>query len=482
MNRIFIIIILLSGVLSLTCHSQETLREMKSTIIEKIDGKDYYIHSVKKGQSLYMISKAYNVDINEIIQDNPVVKEGLKAGQKLKILIPQSPRPTRKQANTNAEEKKPTVKSKDEELLPCGMDKSSLKKNYNIALIMPLYLSDVIKMDVNSDADSSTQENRPLQFVEYYEGFRMALDSLEKTGVSLKVTVYDIGHDTLKTIRLLQTPELKNMDLIFGMLYHRNFQLVADFCEKNNIPVVNPLSERELILDKHKKVFKVHPPAKNQFSELIHYLEANFIDSTMIVISDNQRTDKATANTILTALQEKKADVHLSDGDEEVISLLSKRKGNVIILISEDKSFILNVITIFNEHRNEVNATLFGLPRWDRFEDIEADYLVNLKTRLMAPYFIDYDDPGVKKFVAMYQERYQTDPDVLAFQGFDVTFYFITALWRYGKSFERCMPEMHMKSLQTDFHFSSTKGNGFENQDWEMYEYDNYRLKRIPLQ
>lgn len=480
MNKILIIVILLSGVLSLTCHSQEALRQMRSTKIEKIDGKDYYIHLVKKGQSLYMISKAYDVDINEIIQDNPIVKEGLKAGQKIKILVPQPARPSKRLSNTNPEEKKQSTKPREEELLPCGMDKSSMKKVYNVALMIPLYLSDVVQMDVNSDA--STQENRSLQFVEYYEGFRMALDSLEKTGVSLKVTVYDIGHDTLKTIKLLQDPELKNMDVIFGMMYHRNFQLVADFCEKNYVPIVNPISEREQILDKHKKVFKIHPPLKSQLTELNQYLEANYRDSTIVVISDNQRANKTTANNILATLEEKKQDVHLANGYEEVLSLLSKKKGNIIILISEDKSFVLNVIINLNEHRNEFSAALLGLPRWDRFDDIEADYLVNLKTHVMAPCFIDYDDPGVKKFVAMYQDRYQTDPDVLAFQGFDITFYFITALWRYGKSFERCLPELHMKSLQTDFRFSSTKGNGIENQYWEMYEYDNYRLKRIILQ
>jgi ABC-type branched-subunit amino acid transport system substrate-binding protein len=258
--------------------------------------------------------------------------------------------------------------------------------------------------------------------------------------------------------------------------------MLSDFAEKNDIPIVNPLSEREQILDKHKNVFKVRPSIKNQTAELLYYLDNNFKDSTIIVISDNQRSNKTLANNIITQLQEKKENVHLADGYGEVLSLLSKNKGNIIILISDDKSFILDVVTNLNEHRNEFSAMLLGLPRWDRFDDIESDYLVNLKTHVMAPYFIDYEDPDVKKFVAKYQGQYQTDPDVLAFQGFDITYYFITALWKYGKSFEHCIPDLRLKSLQTNFRFSSSKGNGFENQYWEMYEYDNYRLRRIVLQ
>jgi hypothetical protein len=429
-----------------------------------------------------MIGKAYKVEVNEIIQENPEIKEGLKAGQKLRIPVPETIESPKKQPKTTPEEKKQTAKSVTKELLPCGKDKSSMKSTYNIALMMPLYLSDVMQMDVDGDIDASSQENRPLQFVQFYEGFRMALDSLKETGVSLKVTVYDEERDTLKTLKLLQDPELRNMDLIIGLLYHRNFQVVADFAEKNNIAIVNPLSERDQILENHKKVFKVRPSLKTQLSELIRYLQLNFKDSNMVVISDNLRMNITIADTIMKAMEDNKADVHLADGYGEVLSLLSKNKGNIIILISDNKSYVLDVVTKLNEHRNEFGMTLLGLPRWDRFEDIEADYLVNLRTHVMAPYFIDYDDPGVKKFVSMYQDRYQTDPDALAFQGFDITFYFVTALWKYGKSFDRCIPDLRVKSLQTDFQFSSSKENGFENQYWEMYEYDNYHLRKVILQ
>jgi ABC-type branched-subunit amino acid transport system substrate-binding protein/LysM repeat protein len=481
MKKTLIILILLSVIVSLPSYAQESLRQMKSNKTEQINGKEFYIHTVKKGQTLYMIAKAYEIDINEIIQENPQVKEGLRAGQKLRIPVAENLESPTNQTGTIPKENHQTAKSGTEEILPCGKDKSSMKTTYNVALMIPLYLSEVTQMDVGTNPDAESMENRPLQFIQFYEGFRMALDSLEETGVNLKVTVYDAERDTLKTIKLLQDPELRNMDLIIGMMYHRNFQLVADFAEKNNIPIVNPLSERDLIVEKHKKVFKVRPSLKTQFTELIRYLETSYLDSNIVVISDNQRTNTTTANNIMTAMEEKKADVHLAEVYGEVISLLTKKKGNLIVMISDNKSYVLDVVTKLNEHRNEFGVTLLGLPRWDRFDDIEADYLVNLKTHVMAPYFVDYDDSAVKKFVSRYQDRYQTDPDPLAFQGFDITFYFVTALWKYGKTFDRCIPDLRMKSLQTDFLFSSSKDNGFENQYWEMFEYGNYHLRRIIL-
>jgi len=106
---------------------------------------------------------------------------------------------------------------------------------------------------------------------------------------------------------------------------------------------------------------------------------------------------------------------------------------------------------------------------------------VNLKTHLMVPGFVDYDEPETKKFVSRFQGKYMTDPDLLAFQGYDVAFYFLSALRFYGKAIDHCLPGFRMKSLQTDFQFIQSKGNGFENQHWEICHYENYKLKRVDL-
>lgn len=51
----------------------------------KIDGKTYYIHIVKSGETLYAISKAYDISQSEIATNNPDIYAGLKVGQALKV-------------------------------------------------------------------------------------------------------------------------------------------------------------------------------------------------------------------------------------------------------------------------------------------------------------------------------------------------------------------------------------------------------------
>lgn len=60
----------------------------KPGIIEKINGKEYYIHQVKKGESLYGISKLYGVEMDVILNENPFVKEkGLQIGNNIVIPV-----------------------------------------------------------------------------------------------------------------------------------------------------------------------------------------------------------------------------------------------------------------------------------------------------------------------------------------------------------------------------------------------------------
>ncbi len=48
-------------------------------------GKVYYMHQVLKGQTLYSISKAYNVTVDQLTASNEIPPTGLKEGQMLKV-------------------------------------------------------------------------------------------------------------------------------------------------------------------------------------------------------------------------------------------------------------------------------------------------------------------------------------------------------------------------------------------------------------
>lgn len=169
----------------------------------------------------------------------------------------------------------------------------------------------------------------------------------------------------------------------------------------------------------------------------------------------------------------------MAEGQEAAIGKLKKDTMNYVIAFSDNAAYTLDLTRRFFELRNDYLITMVGLPDWGSMEGLEMEYLIALRTHLMTKQFVDYREPATNRFVLQYQETYRTDPPKLAFQGFDVAMYFLTALREYGTGFTRCIDSLKVSLMQTRFEFLRSKTGGFENQHWPIYRYENYRL--VPL-
>ena len=81
-RQVFILSLLIIGFLPFSGFSQVN---PENAIIHKLDGKKYYLHTVKKGNTLYSISKVYAIEIEEIVAENPGIEKGLTINQIIKI-------------------------------------------------------------------------------------------------------------------------------------------------------------------------------------------------------------------------------------------------------------------------------------------------------------------------------------------------------------------------------------------------------------
>ena len=79
----------------MTCNLMAQVQIERSSNIVKVGGKDYYMHHVKSGQTLYSIAQAYQVTVEQIEALNPEVRNGLQAG--IVIGIPVVTKPVEKE-------------------------------------------------------------------------------------------------------------------------------------------------------------------------------------------------------------------------------------------------------------------------------------------------------------------------------------------------------------------------------------------------
>ena len=522
MYRLLIFVLLVSATLSVLSQTyQEQLKAIHSNVVEEKDGKSYFIHTVKKGQTLYMISKSYGVEVNDIIAENPEVKEGLKSDMKLyipnhsqkKVELagkpesgnessktitppPVTPPPSSEKSpppsgtatppatslqNPPKTSSHPVSGTQQPQVMPCGSDTTSMRKNYKVVLILPLYLEEVEAMDPEKATEDDVNNWNSIKFLPFYEGFTLAVDSLQNQGLHLTLYVYDLGKDSVKAQQLIKKEELKSADLIIGLLFNKNFQIISKFAHDNKIPIVNPISERADILRDNEYVFKVNPSRASQLESLASYMQKNMSRAQITIIRNGQFKDKDIADKLKKQCEDRKLDVTLAEGQDVAIGKLSKTRENVIVAFTDNNVYALDLMRRFYELRNDYNISLIGLPEWEKIEGLETDFLNGLNTHMVSPYFIDYTSSGVKKLVSRYNENYKSDPEPLAFLGFDVGYYFLYALMKYGKQFPKCI-DFRLETSETSFEFvksGNIPGNGFENRHWSVYKYENFKLLKV---
>ena len=83
--NIFLFLVIVLFTTNYTFSQNNDLK--KSDKIETISGKKYYIHTVQKKQTVYSICKLYDITEKDLAADNPILFDGLKEGQELKIPV-----------------------------------------------------------------------------------------------------------------------------------------------------------------------------------------------------------------------------------------------------------------------------------------------------------------------------------------------------------------------------------------------------------
>jgi LysM repeat protein len=459
---------------------------------------DYITYKVSKGESLTSIAEKFGVTVREIRKENrgttfPKVDDEIRIP--VSRMAENEKKPDVVKDTVKVEEETPDTLSKR----PEGYTEvGELRGRYNIALMLPLYYPENAKRSEIDSSQTIKGKHIPpilrrsdswiydgtIPFLELYQGILIASDTLRAKGLDISLYVYDIKEDTSETVRLIESGSLDKMDLIIGPVYSKNLSIVAEFGSRNDIPVVSPVPLWSNTAVAGKPYLFMAYPSLEVAQEAISNQVSGYPASNFVFIhSDTLRNDESVTafkNMIFRDLTAKIPFEEIrfkeflfknrssltNDSINRLEHALSSKTDNTILIASEDPSVLSETIMDLHTLSKNYQIKFVGYPRVRELVNLDPKFFFELGLELYTPYWIDYKENDIMAFNRTYRKKFLTEPaeESFAWEGYDITYYFISGLALHGKRFLK-RPEIHNPDLlETEFEFVRLgKDNGFEN-------------------
>lgn len=415
---------------------------------EQNQAPSHKIHIVKQEETIFGICKQYQITQEDLIKANPDVANGLMAGKILRI-----PLNSTEIAEINTADSISTSLEK--------VFNSEPKTSIECALALPWNFA---KVTETSKIDANTE-----RFIEFYNGMLLAVDTLRKTGLNINLRVYDSGKTDAEAQTLVSYNELKSMDFIIGPAYQSQIKTMADFALANNVKLVIPFTSKSEEVKNNASVFQINAPQNESAADVALQIAQNFKDYNVVIVSfsDPKYNDKAVwADTLkftLDAMGVKNKDVVFSNYTE-LKKTVDKKKKNLIFPVTTNQVALNQILPIINMLKaKDTEIAVFGFNEWQNYNSISKE-LFHYDTYFTSPFFIDFKSEETIKFLKKYRLYYNAEPTnshpMYAILGYDMMMYFCESMQKYGHDFEWALDKIAPSTLQSDFKFNRVGETG----------------------
>lgn len=358
-----------------------------------------------------------------------------------------------------------------------------------VALLLPFSAKDypvfvdtlVEKMPVQISARSE-------QFISFYEGVLLAVDSLKNQGYKVNLKVFDTERSAEKMYTMVDEIDRFHPDLIIGPVYGSVYKALMDDLTNKNIPVIYPLSSRSEEFGVYPDFIQVNPSMKALTVAMSDWLREEAEEANLVCLN---LTGNEVSHSDLEDIRLFKEYMHrigsmnFYDWNTSAVPLDGLRlqllpdRENIIILPTTKEAEVSKILPILSALTEGYRITVVGFPEWQTFTSVDHETYFKLNTKIFTYSYVDNTTEPAKRFALKYRKYFYTEPNNLAYKAFDMSLYFIELAAKYR---DRTLDALEFYPRNGDFsrfYFQKMEGQaGKENQGFYIVNFgSDYRLK-----
>tara|TARA_R110002049_G_scaffold97782_3_gene238154 strand:- start:3258 stop:5192 length:1935 start_codon:yes stop_codon:yes gene_type:complete len=361
-----------------------------------------------------------------------------------------------------------------------------------IAIMLPFRLNRV-DFDSVSDTKRSIKKDPYLNAsLDFHSGVLIAIDSLKKLGISLKVDVYDTKREIGEVSKILNENDFENIDAVIGPLTSDTFDKVASGLRKYNVPVISPIGTNLQLYD---NVFQSRPSSDLLKNKIIDFVRKDTLASNIIIISDTKNIDVANgikrefnyARPVYSRKNKEGKDENYVLVDD--IKNVLKTGKNIVYLETQNTGFASNVTSILasliqkediKEKKEAIDIVLVTTNYNTAFEgdEISNEHLSKLQFHY-ATSSRAYNENDNNSFVKKYKSIYNITPDASAVKGFDLTMDVVLRLVSFNDIYMSVNEAPLTEYVENKFAYRKKLFGGYYNDTVYLVKYDDLTIVEV---
>ncbi|MBO5595928.1 MAG: LysM peptidoglycan-binding domain-containing protein [Bacteroidales bacterium] len=416
----------------------------------------YTEHTVKWYEDIEDIARRYDVTVKDIMELNGLKSKKLSTRQVLRIPVKAVVAEAVPADSTAMAAVPPAEKTPAEQAgVPAAQPDSTLltirkHEGVDFSLVLPLQAGGRAG-ELNMD---------------FYSGVLLALKDMEAEGTKVQAHIYDLSAG------LPPVDALVRSDFVLGPVASRELEAILQRVD-SLVPVISPLDQKATVLSTYYRNFiQVPSAAENQYEDLAEWLKDDADESDRIILISEKGAGNVSAPVAIRSAMARRdlnyeilnyAIVEGRSIPARLAESMSREGTNRVVVASESEAFMGDVVRNLGIMLGkDYDIVMYAPSKVRTFETIEGSAYHNASLHICTSYFADYTASEVDRFVKSYRSLFRTEPSQFAFQGYDVTRYFVKAVARYGNAWTSRLGAEKASGLHTDFLFDTDEnGNHF---------------------
>lgn len=319
--------------------------------------------------------------------------------------------------------------------------------------------------------------------LDYYRGFKLALDSLTSQGYNYRLQVFDSRDEKARAHNLAANPAVLTANLIVGPVFPDDIKAFTAAYSNGSKPVVSPLSASSPVIYKNPQLITITPPLKYHALAAAEYVNDKIKPQKVFILKSGFSEENdyiASFKKEIDSLGKKRIKVIaitvLRGQLSSLTPQLSATAQNVFVVAATNQHFLIVTLNALDSLSATYPVTVIGHPSWINFSFLKTSLLQRLNTCITSADLVNYKDIKTVTFIHYYKEAYHIEPTGFAIKGFDEGLYFGKQMATSGL---KNITQADFSGLHNSFHFERKAGLGWVNTHVNILKYDNFELKKV---